>query len=140
LDTVQWAGFVVVTVSAAAIAYMSLNLKGRAHAPLVELSPATPQAMLDDLQTRLSLARQRRDEAVAEIRTLRLEIAELEVEVAKKALDEARRKETLAEERARAADKSLASARKNTRVAESTFKRAQNRLSRVRGRQAVGTS
>ncbi|MGW3769116.1 hypothetical protein [Actinomadura verrucosospora] len=50
LDTrlipIQWAGVVVITVAAAAVAQMSFSLRDRTHAPLIELSSATPEAVL----------------------------------------------------------------------------------------------
>ncbi|MFD0540723.1 hypothetical protein ACFQY7_49880 [Actinomadura luteofluorescens] len=50
LDTrlmpIQWAGVAVITVAAAAVAQMSFSLRDRSHAPLIELSSATPEAVL----------------------------------------------------------------------------------------------
>ncbi|SNR51237.1 hypothetical protein [Actinomadura mexicana] len=50
LDTrlipIQWAGVIVITVAAAAVAQMSFSLRDRGHAPLIELSSATPEAVL----------------------------------------------------------------------------------------------
>ncbi|MGI5204019.1 hypothetical protein ACQEU6_20875 [Spirillospora sp. CA-108201] len=50
LDTqlipIQWAGVIVITVAAAAVAQMSFSLRDRSHAPLIELSSATPEAVL----------------------------------------------------------------------------------------------
>ncbi|NDU71669.1 EamA family transporter [Actinomadura sp. DSM 109109] len=46
LAPIQWAGVVVITVAAAAVAQMSFSLRERTHAPLVELSSATPEAVL----------------------------------------------------------------------------------------------
>lgn len=46
LIPIQWAGVIVITVAAAAVAQMSFSLRDRSHAPLIELSSATPEAVL----------------------------------------------------------------------------------------------
>lgn len=132
LDPVQWAGFVVVTVSAAAIAYMSLNLKGQGHAPLVELYPATPQARLEDYQRKLASAHERFAETLSEIRMLEDQVARTELEVAEGELADAEQRKTQAEEKIKAAESSLLSATQRVLAARTRLERARSNVRRTR--------
>ncbi|WP_433467333.1 EamA family transporter [Spirillospora sp. CA-128828] len=80
LDVVQWAGLVVMTVSATAVANMSLNLKGKGHAPLIELSSATPEAVLEH-------ALKERGEVLEQLERLTQEFADCEQAVARAELN-----------------------------------------------------
>ncbi|WP_433477244.1 EamA family transporter [Spirillospora sp. CA-142024] len=75
LDVVQWAGLVVMTVSATAVANMSLSLKELSHTPLVELSPASLEVVLEH-------ARKQRRKLLDELERKAQEYADCEEAVA----------------------------------------------------------
>ncbi|WP_141578154.1 hypothetical protein [Actinomadura sp. WMMA1423] len=114
LDTrilpIQWAGVVVITVAAAAVAQISLSLKDRSPAPLIELSSAGPEAVLQH-------ALEERGKVLETLERLTQEFADCEAAVA-----QATR---------RVAEARLAKARADAEKAESTAVKARTEAQRA---------
>jgi threonine/homoserine efflux transporter RhtA len=123
LDTrlipIQWAGVVVITVAAAAVAQMSLSLKDRSPAPLIELSSATPEAVLQH-------ALEERGKVLETLERLTQEYADCEAAVA------------LAERRV--AEARLAKARADAKKAEATEVKARTEAEKATAQAATAAA